>query len=54
MRNIFLPKFIDGSEVPQEYLDQVTKMIADAVEAEERIGIDELEEYARSVKEEQS
>lgn len=42
-----MAKFIDGTEVPDEYLHQIHTLIEEASMAEEIIPIDELEEYAK-------
>jgi hypothetical protein len=43
---MFEQKFVDGTPVPQEYLDAVQPLIAAAAEAEELIPQEELEAYA--------
>jgi len=39
-------KFIDGTPVPEEYQKKVTSLLNQAIEAEEKFDIDELERFA--------
>jgi hypothetical protein len=43
---MFQMKFMDGSRVPDDYSNAVSKLISHSAQAEERIGIDELEDFA--------
>ncbi len=46
-------KFIDGSHVPQSYLDTLQGMLDSACEAEEHFTLDELEQESISEREAQ-
>jgi hypothetical protein len=41
-------KFLDGSDVPDDYAQQVAQLVADAAEAEEVFTLDELEEATQN------
>lgn len=43
---MFVMKFLDGTPVSQEYQDSVSNLISKAVDAENKVDIDELEVYA--------
>jgi hypothetical protein len=45
-KTMFTMKFLDGSPVSQQYLQQVSLLSSAAVDAERRVGIDELEAYS--------
>ncbi|NEX60144.1 hypothetical protein [Noviherbaspirillum galbum] len=47
---MFTMRFLDGSPVPQQYLDQVTALTQAAVRAEQRVDGDELEAYSLTMR----
>lgn len=51
---MFNMKFMDGTPVPQDYRDKISKLVEAAARASEEIGEDELERYAALGKERMS
>jgi hypothetical protein len=47
---MFTMKFIDGSPVTEQYLKQVSLLSAAAIQAEQRVSIEELESYSLAMR----
>lgn len=47
-------KFIDGAPIPPGYTEQVSQLIRGAVDAEEHIGIEALDDYAEEQRRKES